>query len=606
MKNMPPLPEKTSSAKGIVLLAIMFILAYSASMAWYTYDLLMECSEHAYAMALWKRGTQGVRDLEALVKTLAGDVQNAHIETDSATGASMEQALLADLRAHHASLILGSTFFSPQGRQIRSDTTESRYFPDSIDLAAPEWKAIREKRTPALIEPADGKAATNSPWVSLYIPVYNDSGFHGFSVLALSINTLGKMVVSRSSDSMLTYCWLRGSNSLLAGAAPPDYSALNNPIKSRLLMDDSDKGQIDYMIVDIEGIRQLVLTIPVNLPERNWTMGLAMQYTGVRTTPHALFKGLVIISAWAVPLIAFLVLISIRSLLMSGIKRERIFLHKELDEAQSKLLALIEMSREVVYLANPEDPTVVPFISHRIEDLTGYAAVEFIADSRLWARLIHPDDREFVTFERSRLMTEKRPLSLEYRLRHRADRYIRILETAQPILDAKGNVAQIMGLLTAKDANKEFKNAHDPQNGQIEYAQSATTLPPRKAHILLVDDDRLLVKLCVTGLRQAGIGITPAYDGLDAIELFKENPGRFDAIVLDMVMPRMSGLEAIQHLQSIRPDVKIIGISGYSTDGKEWDIHGQKVQGFLSKPFEIEDLVGTLNRVFRGDSPSMH
>ena len=78
--------------------------------------------------------------------------------------------------------------------------------------------------------------------------------------------------------------------------------------------------------------------------------------------------------------------------------------------------------------------------------------------------------------------------------------------------------------------------------------------------ILVVDDDEFVRSMLRTTLIDAGYDVLDASNGRDALKVFRENPACI--VILDIVMPEMEGIEAIQRLRERDPDVKIIAVSG--------------------------------------------
>lgn len=80
------------------------------------------------------------------------------------------------------------------------------------------------------------------------------------------------------------------------------------------------------------------------------------------------------------------------------------------------------------------------------------------------------------------------------------------------------------------------------------------------ARVLVIDDDRLFVKLMVQALERRGHELAFAHDGEEGMRAFASS--HFDAVVCDIVMPEKEGVETIRHLRSARSDVGIVAVSG--------------------------------------------
>ena len=108
--------------------------------------------------------------------------------------------------------------------------------------------------------------------------------------------------------------------------------------------------------------------------------------------------------------------------------------------------------------------------------------------------------------------------------------------------------------------------------------------------ILLVDDNKTVLEIGRDVLEGLGYCILTAEDGLAAIELYSERKDEIDLLILDVVMPCLGGMEALQGIREMNPDVKAFFATGYdklSTLG----IRGQNIEEqVISKPFSVSEL----------------
>ena len=113
-------------------------------------------------------------------------------------------------------------------------------------------------------------------------------------------------------------------------------------------------------------------------------------------------------------------------------------------------------------------------------------------------------------------------------------------------------------------------------------------------NILVVEDDSLNRNLICMVLRSQGHQVVEASDGAQALELFY--PQNFDLVITDFMMPKVNGLELLEHVHSLRPEVPVI-----FTTGSVWALAGKTVLDgmtqFLPKPFEIDALRSTVQRL---------
>ncbi len=108
--------------------------------------------------------------------------------------------------------------------------------------------------------------------------------------------------------------------------------------------------------------------------------------------------------------------------------------------------------------------------------------------------------------------------------------------------------------------------------------------------ILLVDDEKTNLETTAELLRMLEYKIFVAGSGQEALAVFQEKKGLIDMVILDMVMPGISGGETFDRLKELDPNVKVLLCSGYSVDGKAKDILGRGCDGFIQKPFVLSEL----------------
>lgn len=116
--------------------------------------------------------------------------------------------------------------------------------------------------------------------------------------------------------------------------------------------------------------------------------------------------------------------------------------------------------------------------------------------------------------------------------------------------------------------------------------------------ILLVDDDEEFRTILGESLRRAGYEVREARDGRQGLKLYRDRTA--DLIITDLIMPEKEGLEMIQEVRRLRPDVKIIAISGGSRDGSSDYLKIAKAFGarqVLAKPFTRDEMLNSINEV---------
>jgi CheY-like chemotaxis protein len=103
--------------------------------------------------------------------------------------------------------------------------------------------------------------------------------------------------------------------------------------------------------------------------------------------------------------------------------------------------------------------------------------------------------------------------------------------------------------------------------------------------VLLVEDELLVRQLTHEILRRHGYHVLEAADGLEALTLIHDHPGPIDLLLTDVVMPRMSGHELVERARPVRPEMRVLYVSGYSEEAIARQ--GQLTEGvdLLAKPF---------------------
>ena len=114
--------------------------------------------------------------------------------------------------------------------------------------------------------------------------------------------------------------------------------------------------------------------------------------------------------------------------------------------------------------------------------------------------------------------------------------------------------------------------------------------------ILVVDDEKLLVKGVKFNLENEGYEVTAAYDGAAAVELAKKE--NFDLIVMDVMMPGLSGSEACMQIREFS-DVPIIMLTARSEDSDKLMGFACGADDYVTKPFNILELKARIRALLR-------
>ncbi len=117
-----------------------------------------------------------------------------------------------------------------------------------------------------------------------------------------------------------------------------------------------------------------------------------------------------------------------------------------------------------------------------------------------------------------------------------------------------------------------------------------------RGRILVIDDEDIVRQVLSRMLRGLGYEVVTAGDSRQAVQYYRENFARIDAVILDMIMPRMGGRECYMALKAVNPDVRAVLSSGYSRDDEASDLVEEEGLEFLQKPYQLEQLGTVLRR----------
>jgi PAS domain S-box-containing protein len=131
-----------------------------------------------------------------------------------------------------------------------------------------------------------------------------------------------------------------------------------------------------------------------------------------------------------------------------------------------------------------------------------------------------------------------------------------------------------------------------PASGPAATHAPQATLPGREGGktLMLVEDEEMVALISDQMLTRLGYNVFVARSGPDALSIFQEHREKIDLVILDMIMPGMSGTETFETLKAIDPAVKVLLSSGYTQNGPAEDILRRGGRGFIQKPFTIEQL----------------
>lgn len=108
--------------------------------------------------------------------------------------------------------------------------------------------------------------------------------------------------------------------------------------------------------------------------------------------------------------------------------------------------------------------------------------------------------------------------------------------------------------------------------------------------ILIIDDEAPVRNVLSVSLEHLGYTVETASSGVEGIQKYQNTSPKFDIVLLDMIMPKLSGEETFTSLKELNPDIKVLIISGYAAPEAIQSILDRGGRGFVPKPFSIEEL----------------
>ncbi|NTU58354.1 MAG: PAS domain S-box protein [Chlorobiaceae bacterium] len=135
-------------------------------------------------------------------------------------------------------------------------------------------------------------------------------------------------------------------------------------------------------------------------------------------------------------------------------------------------------------------------------------------------------------------------------------------------------------------------------DAHVKFVENEKPLLKGSSSILFVDDEESSTKMMTAMLSKLGFRIDTSNSPIEAITLFRKNPGNFDLVITDLTMPEMNGTALAAELHRISPHMPIILMTGYDKDlGNRTMLHKVGISRILKKPAKMAQLVSTINEV---------
>jgi len=169
------------------------------------------------------------------------------------------------------------------------------------------------------------------------------------------------------------------------------------------------------------------------------------------------------------------------------------------------------------------------------------------------------------------------------------------LATAYGIVKNHGGIINVYSVLEKGTTFNIYFPASQKQIVPEEMASSE--IVRSTGTIFLVDDEEMILTVGKDMLNALGYEVCTASGGEQALTLYGERRDKIDLVILDMIMPSVSGGDTYDRLKAMNPNVKVILSSGYSLNAQAAKIIARGCNGFIQKPFNIKDLSQKIRQV---------
>ena len=134
-------------------------------------------------------------------------------------------------------------------------------------------------------------------------------------------------------------------------------------------------------------------------------------------------------------------------------------------------------------------------------------------------------------------------------------------------------------------------------DGDVALSKPAEPVRTGNERIFLIDDDEAMVDAVLPMLEYLGHEVVASTSSIEALEIFREQSDKFDLVITDQTMPKMTGKELAKELLDIRPDIPIILCTGFSEQVTEEEALALGISKYVMKPVVMREFAKTIEEV---------
>jgi CheY-like chemotaxis protein len=152
------------------------------------------------------------------------------------------------------------------------------------------------------------------------------------------------------------------------------------------------------------------------------------------------------------------------------------------------------------------------------------------------------------------------------------------------------------GAAAAGAAGPPGPGVHGPLPETLPWLKTCPVTGEAQGRILVVDDEQVLREMMAEMLKSRGYDVLTARDGVEALEIYRQEWGSIDLVVIDLIMPRLGGLETFRRITGMRRDARVLLCSGSTQHRQAQQAIAEGALGLLPKPFGMSELAGWVDK----------